>query len=147
MRTIVARFAAHPEPRQRQLATFINHYLLERKPAANLPDDFFATLLDQGQHVILLLDGLDEVPTEDERALVSQAVRDLTFGRPHVRLVVTSRAQAYQGKAVLGRDFRVVQVLPLESGPIADFYPPGVSGHLSGGGRARRPGAADVSTW
>jgi hypothetical protein len=115
------RFADHADPRQRQLATFINHYLLERQAGLDLPDDFFASLLNQGQHVMLLLDGLDEVPNEDERALISQAVRDLTFGRPHARLVVTSRRQAYQGKAVLGREFRVVQVLLLESEQVADL--------------------------
>ena len=108
------QFATDPDPHRRQLATFINHYLVERQAGLHLPEDFFATLLDQGQHVLLLLDGLDEVPNEDERALVSQAVRDLTHGRPQARLVVTSRTQAYQGKAVLGDEFRVVQVLPLD---------------------------------
>jgi predicted NACHT family NTPase len=114
-------FTDHPEPRQRQLATFINHYLLERQAGLDLPDDFFATLLNQGRHVILLLDGLDEVPNEDERALVSQAVRDLTHGSTQAHLVVTSRTQAYQGRAVLGQDFRVVRVLPLEPGHVADL--------------------------
>jgi energy-coupling factor transporter ATP-binding protein EcfA2 len=115
------RFTDHPEQRQRQLATFINHYLLERQAGLDLPDDFFATLLNQRRHVILLLDGLDEVSNEDERALVSQAVRDLTFGRTQAPLVVTSRTQAYQGKAVLGRDFQVVRVLPLEPEHVADL--------------------------
>ena len=115
------RFADHADPRQRQLATFINNYLLERQAGLNLPNDFFATLLNQGRHIMLLLDGLDEVPNEDERALVSQAVRDLTNGRPHARLVVTSRTQAYQGKAVLGQEFRVVRVLPLEPEQVADL--------------------------
>jgi formylglycine-generating enzyme required for sulfatase activity len=115
------RFADHANPRQRQLATFINHYLLERQAGLDLPDDFFASLLNRGQHVMLLLDGLDEVPNEDERALVSQAVHDLTSGRPHARLVLTSRTQAYQGRAVLGRDFRVVRALPLEPEQVADL--------------------------
>jgi formylglycine-generating enzyme required for sulfatase activity len=115
------RFTDHPDPRQRQLATFINHYLLERQAGLALPDDFFSTLLNRGQHVILLLDGLDEVPSEDERALVSQAVADLTYGRPHARFVVTCRTRAYQGKAVLSGDFRVVRVLPLEPDQVADL--------------------------
>ena len=115
------RFANDRDPRQRQLATFINQRLLERQAGLNLPDDFFATLLDAGQHVILLLDGLDEVPTEEERALVAQAVRDLTYGRDHVRFVVTSRTPAYQGRAVLGGDFRVVRVMPIEPAQVADL--------------------------
>ncbi len=115
------RFADHPDPHQRQLATFISHYLIERQAGLNLPVDFFATLLNQGRHVILLLDGLDEVPSEAERALVSQAVGDLTCGRPQARVVVTSRTRAYQGKAVLGADFRVIRVLPLEPEQVADL--------------------------
>jgi predicted NACHT family NTPase len=115
------RFADHPEPHQRQLATFINHYLVERQAGLNLPEDFFATLLNQGQHVLLLLDGLDEVPTEEERVLVSHAVQDLTYGRPHARFVVTCRTQAYQGQAVLGHDFRMVRVLALEAEHVADL--------------------------
>jgi hypothetical protein len=42
------RFADHANPRQRQLATFINHYLLERQAGLDLPDDFFASLLNRG---------------------------------------------------------------------------------------------------
>ena len=48
----------------------------------NLPDDFFATLLNRRRHVSIA-DGLDEVANEDERALVSQAVSDLTSGADH----------------------------------------------------------------
>lgn len=106
-------FARHADPRQRQLATFIKDYLLERQAGLHLPDDFFATLLSQGQDIILLLDGLDEVPSDAARALVTQAVQDLTYGRPQIQVVLTSRTQAYQGKAMLGGDFRLVRVLPL----------------------------------
>ncbi|MCP4287575.1 MAG: SUMF1/EgtB/PvdO family nonheme iron enzyme, partial [Gammaproteobacteria bacterium] len=115
------RFADHADPQQRQLATFINHYLIERQAGLNLVDDFFATLLNQGRHIILLLDGLDEVPNEAERALVSQAVKDLTHGRPHVRVVITSRTRAYQGKAILSGDFRMVRVLDLAPEQVADL--------------------------
>ena len=115
------RFADHPDPRQRQLATFIGQHLMERQSGLNLPDDFFATPLDQGQNIILLLDGLDEVSNEDERALVAQAVRDLTYGREHARFVITSRTPAYQDRAVLGGSFRTIRVLPLESTHVADL--------------------------
>ncbi len=69
----------------------------------------------------MLLDGLDEVPNETERALVSQAVSDLTHGRPHLRVVVTSRSRAYQGEAVLGSQFRLARVLPLTAAQVADL--------------------------
>jgi formylglycine-generating enzyme required for sulfatase activity/energy-coupling factor transporter ATP-binding protein EcfA2 len=115
------QFAGDRDKRAAQLATFINGYLLERQAGLNLPEDFFATLLDQGRHVIVLLDGLDEVPTEDDRALVSQAVSDLTHGRENARFVVTSRTRAYEGEAVLRGGFRVVRVLPLEPEAVRDL--------------------------
>ena len=112
-------FADHPDPHQRQLATFISHYLIDRQAGLNLPPDFFATLMNQGRHIILLLDGLDEVPNDDERALVSRAVQDLTHGRDQARFVVTSRTPAYQGRAVLSGNFRVVRVLPISPEQVA----------------------------
>jgi hypothetical protein len=42
------RFADHPDPRQRQLATFISHYLIEKQAGLDLPDNFFAALVNQG---------------------------------------------------------------------------------------------------
>ncbi len=108
------RYAADPDPHRRQLSTFISHYLIERQAGLNLPEDFFATLLNEGRHIILLLDGLDEVPNEAERVLVSQAVNDLTCARRQTRVVVTSRTRAYQGRAVLGQEFRVIRVLALD---------------------------------
>jgi formylglycine-generating enzyme required for sulfatase activity len=114
-------FANHADPKQCQLATFISHHLIERQAGEELPADFFAALLKKGQHVILLLDGLDEVPSEEERGSVSQAVKDLTYGREGVRLVVTCRTPAYQGPADLGDDFRVVRVLPLQPDDVAQL--------------------------
>ena len=122
------QFADHPDPRQRQLATFIDCYLHERQ--LNLPADFCATLFEQGRHLILLLDGLDEVPNEDERALVSQAVRDLKFGQPHARFIVTSRTPAYVGRAVLGDEFRVIRVPPARRRADRQSHSQGVSGAL-----------------
>ena len=57
------RFARSSNPRDRQLATFVSHYLLERQAGLELPADFFSVLLRQGAHVMMLLDGLDEVRT------------------------------------------------------------------------------------
>ncbi len=115
------RFADHPDPHQRQLATFISHYLIEKQAGLDVPENFFAALVDQGRHLILLLDGLDEVPNETERALVSEAVTDLTHGRPHLRVVVTSRSRAYQGEAVLGSQFTLARVRPLTPEQVADL--------------------------
>ncbi len=63
--------------------------------------------------MILLLDGLDEVPDEAERAQVRQAIESLLAGKPRLRAVVTCRVAAYKGRTALGADFREVRVEPL----------------------------------
>ncbi|MCB0054813.1 MAG: SUMF1/EgtB/PvdO family nonheme iron enzyme, partial [Caldilinea sp.] len=101
------------DPHNRTLATFIADYLIERNCAPGLPRDFFARLLNSGRGVILLLDGLDEVPDEAERAQVRQAIESLLAGKPKLRAVVTCRVAAYKGRTALGADFREVRVEPL----------------------------------
>jgi len=81
----------------------------------SLPPEFLAHLLRNETCILLLLDGLDEVPNEEERARVRQAIEDLTSGREKLRVVVTSRTAAYRGQAVLGRGFQHIRVLPLKS--------------------------------
>jgi len=100
---------------KRTLAAFVNDYLLRNQSYLGLSPDFFAHLLQWEQHhVLLLLDGMDEVPTEEERVKVVQDIENLVAGKPNLRVVVTSRIAAYRGRAVLGQGFRHVRVLPLE---------------------------------
>ena len=101
------------------LAAFISHYLFARQTSFDLPADFFRQLLRSGQAVLLLLDGLDEVPDERERAQVRQAVEDLVTGREEMRVVVTCRTAAYQGQTALGRGFLQIAVRPLAEAHIA----------------------------
>ncbi|HEX9654487.1 MAG TPA: NACHT domain-containing protein, partial [bacterium] len=66
-----------------------------------LDGPFFLSHLHEGK-AILLLDGLDEVPTEAKRQAVSRWIHEqvhLTF--PHCPLIVTSRFSGYRGEAVL----------------------------------------------
>jgi formylglycine-generating enzyme required for sulfatase activity len=107
------------DPRERTLAAFISRYLIERQTGLDLPEDFFARLLGNGQAVILLLDGLDEVPNESERVGVRQAIEDLVTGRETMRVVVTCRTAAYEDRTALGKGFREVRVQPLEDEDIA----------------------------
>ena len=102
------------DPHERTLAAFISCHLIEKQSGLDLPRDFFAQLLGSGQAVILLLDGLDEVPHEDERARVRQAIEDLCTGREKMRVLVTCRTRAHQGRTALGRGFREVRVKALE---------------------------------
>ena len=97
------------------LKTYISEYLNERGTNLEmLSPDFLNYLLRDGKTVLLLLDGLDEVPNEDERALIRSRIDDLVTGKKNLRVVVTSRTAAYQGQAVLGRDFQHIHVLPLD---------------------------------
>jgi len=71
------------------------------KHQLNLTAAFFEPYLREGK-AILLLDGLDEVPTEEKRRQVSQWIHHqahLAF--PGCPVVVTSRFSGYRGDAVL----------------------------------------------
>ena len=97
------------------LAAFISRYQIEKQTSFELPDDFFQQLLRQGLGVMLLLDGLDEVPNEAERVQVRQGIEDLVTGRDQMRVVVTCRTAAYQERTALGKGFQEVKVQPLDS--------------------------------
>ena len=101
--------------RNKTLAFFISDHLISKQADFDLPADFFLQLLKDGRDVILLLDGLDEVANEDERAEVRQSVEELVGGREAMRVVVTCRTIAYRsGRTALGADFREVTVQPLD---------------------------------
>jgi formylglycine-generating enzyme required for sulfatase activity len=103
------------QARERTLAHFISHHLISRQADFALPADFFVQLLQDGRDVLLLLDGLDEVANEDERAEVRQSVEDLVGGRAAMRVLVTCRTIAYRGgRTALGADFREIVVQPLD---------------------------------
>ena len=118
----LSRYAAHlrkltgdgiSDPEERTLATFISRYLIEQQAGVRLPRDFYDQLLASGRQILLLLDGLDEVPTEQERILVRQAIENLVAGRDQLTVIVTCRSAAYKGRVALGRGFREIDVLPL----------------------------------
>ncbi len=78
-----------PDPRWRSssLAT-------SRGWASPISGPFFAHVLKEGR-AILLLDGLDEVTSAEERRMVAQAVEALAATYPRCRFVVTSRIAGY----------------------------------------------------
>ena len=101
--------------KERTLANFISHHLISSQADFDLPTDFFVQMLRDGRDVILLLDGLDEVANENERAAVRQSVEELVGGRKAMRVVVTCRTIAYRGgRTALGADFREIVVQPLD---------------------------------
>ena len=99
--------------REKSLSFFISHHLISKDANFDLPADFFVKLLMDGRNVMLLLDGLDEVANEEERAEVRQSVEELVAGKS-LRVVVTCRTIAYRsGRTALGASFREISVLPL----------------------------------
>ncbi|MEM7802564.1 MAG: NACHT domain-containing protein, partial [Chloroflexota bacterium] len=119
----LSRYAAHlrklktdgvQDPNESTLANFISRYLIEMQAGVSLPRDFYDQLLRDGRQILLLLDGLDEVPSEEERILVRAAIETLVSGREQLNVIVTCRTAAYQGRVALGKGFREIEVLPLE---------------------------------
>jgi formylglycine-generating enzyme required for sulfatase activity len=98
---------------EKTLAAFISRYLVERQASFDLPKKIFQTLLRHDHAVILLLDGLDEVPGEKERSRVRAAIEDLVKARKNIRVMVTCRSAAYKNRTAIGRGFSQIQVLPL----------------------------------
>ena len=82
----------------KHLLEFTSAYLRTLGPDLDLPDDFFDRAVSQGKSVILL-DGIDEVPSPDERGRVSQAVASFVKAYPENRYVITSRPHGYEGAA------------------------------------------------
>ena len=84
------------------------------------PGEYEYLLIIKDGPAVVLLDGLDETPTRQQREciseLVSRAARD--FG--NCRFVVTSRPPAFEGKSVLP-DFRQVWIDPLEDEAVEGF--------------------------
>ncbi len=84
-----------------------------------LSETFFQQTLAGGQ-AMLLLDGLDEAPTDALRQQVSALVQKATTVYPNLRLAVTSRPAAYEGQVVLP-NFTQAQIEHLEDQAVANF--------------------------
>jgi formylglycine-generating enzyme required for sulfatase activity len=100
--------------RQKTLAHFISEHLISKQSGIDLPNDFFSRLLQSGRDVMLLLDGLDEVANDDDRALVSEQVKTLVAGKDALRTVVTCRTIAYQDRRTVLIGFKEIAVKPLD---------------------------------
>lgn len=103
------------------LANFVAYYLGQNQSAFGLSEDFFAKLLEEGRQIILLLDGLDEIPDESYRVRVAASVDKLAMGRPELKVIVTCRTAAYKDKSTLKTGFREIHVKPLEERDIANL--------------------------
>ena len=125
------------DPRTGTLAGFIPWYLRRRSPALELSEDFFDRLL-LGRGCLLMIDGLDEITSRDQRGHVRQEVDNLVHDiYPGNRLIVTAREAGYREEAVFGDDFTRLDVQDLDEGQIAmlvenwcgRLYPEDVAGN------------------
>lgn len=105
-------------PRVGTLAGFIPWDLKRRNPALETSEDFFDRLL-LGSGCLLLLDGLDEVVSREDRGRVRQQVEDMVHHvYPGNQVLVTAREAGYRENAVFGDDFLRLDVQHLDDNQI-----------------------------
>ena len=111
-----------PARKGRPSPSWLWDFVVERLRAQNL--DFAADplhgLLDAGK-IIVLLDGLDEIPTEQQRVLVRDAVQVFADRYPTCRIVATCRTLSYQNPAGQLADWPAYQLAEFDQPKIDDF--------------------------
>ncbi len=97
-------------------------FILSRLEAQNLAfaADPLCQSLEAGQ-AVLLLDGLDEIPTRAGRTFVRDAVMAFAGRYPHIRLVVTCRTLSYQDPAWQLADVPAFELVPFDEKKIDHF--------------------------
>ena len=101
-------------PRAGTLAGFIPWYLKRRSPVLETSEDFFDRLL-LGGGCLLMLDGLDEVVSREDRSRVRHQVEELVHDvYPGNRVLITAREAGYRDDAVFGDDFVRLDVQRLD---------------------------------
>lgn len=115
---LAQQLAAHPNRNGTAADVWaaIDEHLVGHGATADIVDAMRAELA-RG-HMLLLLDGLDEVAGGDSRRQVVQAVQAFATEQPQCRLVVTCRVRAYEGKQ--NRDW---QLAGWPSATLADWIP------------------------
>jgi len=97
-------------------------YIAGRLEAQNLASaaDPLRRALEEGE-AIVLLDGLDEIPTREARALVRDAVAAFAQRYPQSRLVVTCRTLSYQDPAGQLAGLPAFELAPFDADKIDRF--------------------------
>ena len=104
-----------------QLAALLD-FLAERltKQGFRITARELESLLSAGS-CCLLFDGLDEVPTDAGRAVVSRLLEDCVKQYTKNRYVVTSRVRAYTGDTILKGEFARCDIQPFDANDRAQF--------------------------
>ncbi|UCE06799.1 MAG: SUMF1/EgtB/PvdO family nonheme iron enzyme, partial [bacterium] len=108
-------------PTQKNDPVWLSHFLARQSQSQNwgLTQDFFLDKFKSG-NTIFLLDGLDEAPDRRVRETLSDLVTNGIKAYSRCQFVVTSRPQAYEGRAVL-QDFQQFRIEPLEQNDMEGF--------------------------
>lgn len=72
-----------------------------------------------GGRVLLLLDGLDEIASQDERRALLEGIRTLCAQAPSIRIIVTSREYSYNGELA---EFTHLRIEPFTIDRIGYWY-------------------------
>lgn len=72
-----------------------------------------------GGRILLLLDGLDEITSQDERRTLLGNIRDLCAQAPSIRIILTSREYSYHGELA---DFTHLYIEPFTLDRISHWY-------------------------
>ena len=109
------------EPHIKKSPEWLPHFLVTTSgdKEAGLDQDFFKGIIKKGLAVVLL-DGLDETPTREQRECIAELVTEAARHFGNSRFVVTSRPPAFEGKAILP-DFKQVRIDPLEDEAVEGF--------------------------
>jgi hypothetical protein len=92
-----------------------------QKYQLSLDEHFFLSDLHNGQ-AILLLDGLDEVPTEEKRQQVSRCIhKEVHLAFPRCPVIVTSRFSGYRGNAVLPGHYLRLEIQDYQLEQVGQF--------------------------
>jgi formylglycine-generating enzyme required for sulfatase activity len=96
-------------------------FLIQGHPYG-LPDDYLRERVATGG-CFLLLDGLDEVPSKDQRERLMRLIEKVIVHGKAVgnRHLITCRARAYQGKTQLVGDIETLHLAPLGRAQVEQF--------------------------
>ncbi|MEV4439820.1 NACHT domain-containing protein [Streptomyces sp. NPDC049577] len=111
MRTLAAQGITRPTPDRLPLAAQL--------PVDEPPRGWAVRALEAG-HVLLLVDGLDEVPQAD-RAAARKWLTELLRMYPRTRCMVTTRPLAVEDDWLAGEGFEELRLLPMRDADIQSF--------------------------
>jgi hypothetical protein len=118
---IAAAVGRQEGPLSPEASLWIPHFLGTSCMDSGLDVDeaFFRDALERG-NCLVMLDGLDEAPTDEQRKSISRLVEQASNTFDRCRFVVTTRPAAYKHEVVLS-DFAQVEVDALEKEAIDKF--------------------------